>query len=203
MMGWEHGQNAQVHKIKISTLYTETQCNTGSKNWCLVSVTSAHDTSIWNTALCFCFPRMPRNYLYNKKNVQHVIFLVNDQRDAQTLFYVFISVYNALHVSSTSCSSLAETNCINTTSGNSHSMLVAEMCAGWKKKRICASRWSFTKNHYMMHGQQNVKKHVICFFNRPTPPSKIQTLLDTFRKLSQVCVLSASFAISILGLKIH
>ena len=29
---------------------------------------------------------------------------------------------------------------------NSHSMLVAEMCA----------RWSFTKNHYMMHGQQNV-----------------------------------------------
>ena len=24
-------------------------------------------------------------------------------------------------------------------------------------KKICASRWSFTKNHYMMHGQQNVK----------------------------------------------
>jgi hypothetical protein len=24
-------------------------------------------------------------------------------------------------------------------------------------KRICASRWSFIKNHYMMHGQQNVK----------------------------------------------
>ena len=24
-------------------------------------------------------------------------------------------------------------NCINTASGNSHSMLVAEMCAGWKK----------------------------------------------------------------------
>ena len=24
-------------------------------------------------------------------------------------------------------------NCINTDSGNSHSMLVAEMCAGWKK----------------------------------------------------------------------
>jgi hypothetical protein len=56
-------------------------------------------------------------------------------------------------------------------------MLVAEMCAGWKKnlpdkhclletgrelevntqKRICASRWSVTKNHYMMHGQQSVK----------------------------------------------
>ena len=35
------------------------------------------------------------------------LFLVNDQRDAQILFYVFISIYN--------------------------SMLVAEMYAGWKK----------------------------------------------------------------------
>ena len=59
--------------------------------------------------------------------------MVNDQRDAQILFYVFISIYNSLHVSSTSCSSSGETNCINTTSGNNNSTLVAEMCAGWKK----------------------------------------------------------------------
>ena len=52
-------------------------------------------------------------------------FLVNDQRDAQILFYVFISIYNSLHVSSTPCSSSGETNCINTASGNSNSMLVA------------------------------------------------------------------------------
>ena len=63
-------------------------------------------------------------------------FLVNDQRDAQILFYVFISIYNSLHVSSTQCSSAGETNCINTASGSSHSMLVAEMCAGWKKKKL-------------------------------------------------------------------
>jgi len=56
-------------------------------------------------------------------------FMVNDQRDAQILFYVFISIYNSLHVSST-CSSSGETNCINTASGNSHSMLAAEMYAG-------------------------------------------------------------------------
>jgi hypothetical protein len=31
-------------------------------------------------------------------------FLVNDQRDAQILFYVFISTYNSLPVSSTQCS---------------------------------------------------------------------------------------------------
>jgi len=42
-------------------------------------------------------------------------FLVNDQRDVQILFYVFI--YNSLHVSSTSCSSSEETNIINTASG--------------------------------------------------------------------------------------
>ena len=64
---------------------------------------------------------------------ENICFLVNDQRDAQILFYVFISNYNSLHVSSKSCSSSGETNCINTASGNSHSMLVAEMCAGWKK----------------------------------------------------------------------
>ena len=28
-------------------------------------------------------------------------------------------------------------DCINTASGNSHSMLVAEMCAGWKKTLLC------------------------------------------------------------------
>jgi len=32
---------------------------------------------------------------------QYQRFLVNDQRDAQILFYVFISIYNSLHVSST------------------------------------------------------------------------------------------------------
>jgi hypothetical protein len=61
------------------------------------------------------------------------IFLVNDQRDVQIIFYVLISIYNSLSVSSTSCSSSGETNFIITTSGNSHSMLVAEMCADWKK----------------------------------------------------------------------
>ena len=59
---------------------------------------------------------------------------MNDQREAQIIFYVFISIYNSLHVSSMSCSSPEETNCINTASGNSHCMLVAEMCAGWKRK---------------------------------------------------------------------
>ena len=51
------------------------------------------------------------------------------QLDAQILFNVF--TYSSLHVSSMSCSSSGETNCINTASGNCHSVLVAVSCAGW------------------------------------------------------------------------
>jgi hypothetical protein len=41
------------------------------------------------------------------------------------LYYVFnfIFIFNSLHVSSTSCSSSGETNCVNTTSGNCHCLL--------------------------------------------------------------------------------
>jgi hypothetical protein len=121
--------------------------------------------------------------------------LINDQRDAQIPFYVFIFIFNSLHVSSTSCSSSGETNCVNTTSGNCHSVLVAdtatdiewqlpeiaftqfvspddehdvlETCSELKIKintfkGICVWRWSFTKNHYMMHCQQNVKFLIHC-----------------------------------------
>jgi len=63
--------------------------------------------------------------------------LENDQTDAQIFFFhVFISIYNSLHVLSTQCSSSGETDCFNTASGNSQSMLVAKMCAGWKKTRV-------------------------------------------------------------------
>jgi len=33
----------------------------------------------------------------------------------------------------------------------------AEQCFKRVEMTICASRWSFTKNHYMMHGPQNIK----------------------------------------------
>jgi len=49
-------------------------------------------------------------------------------------FYVFIFIFNSLHVSSTSCSSSGETNCVNTTSGSVHSVSVAVSCAGRKTK---------------------------------------------------------------------
>jgi hypothetical protein len=64
------------------------------------------------------------------------IFLANDQRDTEILAYMFISIYNSLHVLSTQCSSSGETNCINTACGNCHSVLVADMCAGWKKNEM-------------------------------------------------------------------
>jgi hypothetical protein len=58
--------------------------------------------------------------------------MVNNQREAQIPFYVFIFIYNSLHVSSTSCSSSEETYCINTTSGTCQSVLEAVSCAGWE-----------------------------------------------------------------------
>ena len=63
---------------------------------------------------------------------------------------MYLLIYSSLHVSIMSCSSSGETNCINTASGNRHSVLVAVSCAG--------ANWTIAKNHCMMHGQQNVKK---------------------------------------------
>ena len=57
-------------------------------------------------------------------------FLVIVQLDAQIPFNMFI--YSSLHVSSMSCSSSGETDCINTASGKCHSVLVAGSCAGWE-----------------------------------------------------------------------
>ena len=79
------------------------------------------------------------NKICNKYHLLHLVGIlfphINDdagQNHIKFIFYVFISIYNSVHVSSTSCSSSGETNCINTASGNSHSLLVAEMCAGWE-----------------------------------------------------------------------
>jgi hypothetical protein len=127
--------------------------------------------------------------------MHHVMILVKWPMWCTILFYAFIFIFNSLHVLSTSCSSLGETNCVNTTSGSCHSVSVAVSCAGWKWtsdlyttrpptqsdsyqrlywhnlfllmmsamcskhvesenknkyiERICASRWSFTKNGFM------------------------------------------------------
>jgi hypothetical protein len=90
---------------------------------CCIKVGSSRASSVTMLGLyfTFCWPCIMQ------------WFLVNDQRDAQILFCVFISIYNSLHVMSTLWSSSEETNCINTASDNSNSMLVAEVCADWKK----------------------------------------------------------------------
>ena len=68
--------------------------------------------------------------LSSMKCIQGLLrFLINDQCDAKIPFYVFIFIYNSLHVWSTSCSSSGETNCINTASCNCHSVSVTVSCA--------------------------------------------------------------------------
>jgi len=48
--------------------------------------------------------------------VHHVMILDKWPTWRTILFYVFIFIFNSLHVSSTKCSSSGETNCVNTTS---------------------------------------------------------------------------------------
>ena len=67
-------------------------------------------------------------------------FLVNDQRDAQILFYVFIPICNSLQVSSTSCSSSGETNCINTASGKSVYVGGRDVCRLEEESNLHTSR---------------------------------------------------------------
>jgi hypothetical protein len=64
--------------------------------------------------------------LYNK---YICTFLVNDQHDAQFFsMYLFLTLY----MFRAHCAHHQETNCVNTASGNCHSVSVAVSCAGWK-----------------------------------------------------------------------
>jgi hypothetical protein len=54
---------------------------------------------------------------YILSTMHHVMILGKWPTWRTILFCVFISIYNSLHVSSTSCSSSGETNCVNTNFG--------------------------------------------------------------------------------------
>jgi hypothetical protein len=71
-------------------------------------------------------------FFYILLTMLHVMILGKWPPWRTILFYVFIFIFNCLHVSSTLCSSSGETNCVNTTSGKCHSVSVAMSCAGWK-----------------------------------------------------------------------
>jgi hypothetical protein len=73
--------------------------------------------------------------------VHHVTILGKWPMWCTILFCVFIFIFNSLHVLSTSCSSSGERNCVNTTSGNWHSVLVATSCAGQKTCTRQCDNW--------------------------------------------------------------
>jgi hypothetical protein len=66
------------------------------------------------------------------------------------LFYVFIFNCNSLHVSSTSCSSSGETNCVNTTSDSRHFVSVAVPCAGRKCVTLVIYQAATTTCHHVI-----------------------------------------------------
>ena len=83
-----------------------------------------------NSHLPFCRQSVSRKIvIFLECNSENKWFLVIVQLDLQIPFNIFI--YSSLHISSTSCSSSGETDCINTASGKCHSVLVAVSCAGW------------------------------------------------------------------------
>jgi hypothetical protein len=71
----------------------------------------------------------PKYRFYLLLTVHHVMILGKWPTWRTILFCVFIFIFNSLHVSSTSCTSSGETNCVTTTSGNCRSPLVAVSCA--------------------------------------------------------------------------
>jgi len=74
-----------------------------------------------------------RNDIFYILLTMHHVMILGQWPTLRTiLFYVFIYIFNSLHVSSTSCSSSGETNCVNTASGSCHSVSVAVSCAGRK-----------------------------------------------------------------------
>jgi hypothetical protein len=71
----------------------------------------------------------PAGRFYVLLTIHHVMILDKWPMWRKILFYVFIFVFNSLHVSSTSFSSSGETNCVSTTSVRCHSVLFAVSCA--------------------------------------------------------------------------
>jgi hypothetical protein len=80
-------------------------------------------------------------------------FLVNDQREAQ-LFSMYLFLFLTLYVFRPHRAYHQERQIVSV------QPLVAITLCRWPGRVQVgseASRWSFTKNHYTMHGQQNIK----------------------------------------------
>ena len=71
-----------------------------------------------------------RESFYILLTVHHVMILGKWPTWRTNYLLCIYFCFNSLHVSSTSCSSSGETNCINTTSGNRHSENRWVMCVG-------------------------------------------------------------------------
>ena len=115
--------------FEVSTLTAQSVLSDNSQWHLMLSVK-------WLSFICFHIHNIHRCEYYVlrisahfwKNKVDCHVVLGKWATRCTNFFYVFISIYNSLHVSNTTCSSSGETNCNNIASGNSHSMLVTEMC---------------------------------------------------------------------------
>ena len=71
--------------------------------------------------------------------VHHVMILGKWPTWCTILFFVFIYIFNSLHVLNTSCSSSGETNCVNTTSGSCHAVSLLTCTRHSHRHRVTAA----------------------------------------------------------------
>jgi hypothetical protein len=88
------------------------------------------------------------------------------------LYHVFIFIFNSLRVSSTSCSSSGETNCVNTTSGNCHSVYCRWPC----RVQVGSSLPTCTR-----HGHRQLPEVALTQF---VSPDDEHDVLETRRELN-------------------
>jgi hypothetical protein len=105
-------------------------------------------------------------YSYPLRKFSNVLTKVLGNEELDALF-LNVFIFLPLHVSSSKCSSSGGPNCINTSSGITHSgecgppddeHLLLETCRGINKyiKKECI-KLVITQNRIKMHGQQNIK----------------------------------------------
>jgi len=98
----------------------------------LICILQKEIWTIWLSAESHVYCTRLQSIFYILLTVHRVMILGKWPTWRTIIFYVFIYLFNSLHVSSTSCSSSGETNFVNTTSGSCHSVSVGVSCAGRK-----------------------------------------------------------------------
>jgi hypothetical protein len=120
---WFHLQVQSCQNLKSQIANLSWKCNNIMATSLWLPIVNERDlTAVMSNSNTY-------NHILHLLTVHHVMILGKWPTWRTVLYYVIIFIFNSLYVSSTSCSSSGETKCVNTTSGNCHSVSVAVSCA--------------------------------------------------------------------------